>query len=111
MKEWLFSYGTLQKSRVQLELFGRHLSGAKDRLKGYKKSTIEINDESFLSKGEQKDQLTLVFSDDELDIIEGTVFEVTPEELLQADSYEPSSYKRVSVILASGKQAWVYMVC
>jgi gamma-glutamylcyclotransferase (GGCT)/AIG2-like uncharacterized protein YtfP len=108
MNEYLFSYGTLQKDEVQLELFGRLLTGTQDILNGYKISGIEINDESFLSRGEQKNQLTLVVSSD--DTIKGTVFEVTYEELLLADKYEPEEYKRVKVTLESGKQAWIYMV-
>ena len=108
MKEYLFSYGTLQKDEVQLELFGRLLAGTKDILKGYKTSSIEIRDESFLSKGEQKYQLTAIISDDKTDTIEGTVFEITRDELLIADEYEPEEYERVKVQLESGKQAWVY---
>lgn len=34
MKEYLFSYGTLQRDEVQLELFGRLLTGKKDPLVG-----------------------------------------------------------------------------
>jgi len=109
MKENLFSYGTLQKSEVQLELFGRLLTGAKDILKGYKLSSIEIKDESFLAKGEDKYQLTLIPSKDHADIIEGTVFEISEEELLLADKYEPDNYKRVKVALESGKEAWIYV--
>lgn len=33
--ENLFSYGTLQKEKVQLETFGRKLDGNKDTLIGY----------------------------------------------------------------------------
>lgn len=108
MKEYLFSYGTLQKEKVQLELFGRLLHGPKDSLKGYKLSSVEIKDESFLSKNEQKIQLTVIPSNDKNDIIEGTVFEISEEELLLSDKYEPDNYKRVKVELESGKKAWIY---
>ena len=109
MKEYLFSYGTLQKEKVQSDLFGRLLKGTRDILKGYKTSSIEITDESFLSKGEQKYQLTTVLSNDKNDFIEGMVFEVSEEEMLLADKYEPENYKRVKVELASGKKAWIYI--
>ena len=56
MAEYLFSYGTMQKEKDQMQLFGRVLQGEKDILKGYKISPIEINDASFLAKGEQKQQ-------------------------------------------------------
>jgi gamma-glutamylcyclotransferase (GGCT)/AIG2-like uncharacterized protein YtfP len=108
MSEYLFSYGTLQKDKVQLDLFGRLLNGARDSLKGYKVSPIEITDKTFLAKGEQKDQRIAVITNDKNDFIEGTVFEVTAEELLHADKYEPEDYKRIKVKLESGKGAWVY---
>ncbi len=108
MKEYLFSYGTLQKTEVQIKLFGRLLVGTKDILKGYKISSIEITDELFLAIGEDKFQLTLIPSKDDADIIEGTVFEIWKAELLLADKYEPENYKRVKVVLQSGKEAWIY---
>lgn len=108
MKEYLFSYGTLQKDKVQLELFGRLLHGTKDILEGYKVSSIEIKDEAFLAKGEEKYQQTLIPTKDNTDIIEGTVFEVSTKELHQADKYEPVNYTRILVALRSGKEAWIY---
>ena len=109
MKEFLFSYGTLQKEKVQMELFGRLLHGTKDVLGGYKLSSIKIKDEAFLSKGEDKHQQTLIPSNNKIDKVEGTVFEISEEELLRADKYEPDNYKRIKVALRSGKQAWIYI--
>lgn len=108
MKEYLFSYGTLQQVKVQLDLFGRLLTGTQDTLKGYKAVMIEITDEVFLAKGDGKYQRTAINTNDKNDFIEGTVFEVTPEELLHGDKYEPEGYIRIEVELASGKKAWVY---
>src|SRR5215216_3637726 len=108
MTEYLFSYGTLREERVQLKLFGRPLKGTKDILKGYKLSPIEIRDESFLSKGEQKNQQIAKLSNDKNDMIEGTIFEISEEELLQADKYEPEDYKRIKLKFESGKDAWIY---
>ncbi len=109
MKEYLFSYGTLQKEKVQIDLFGRILQGEGDMLSGYKISSIEIKDESFLSKGEEKYQQTLVISKHKIDHIKGTVFEITEEELILADKYEPGNYTRIKIVLESGKEAWIYM--
>src|SRR5215210_6477370 len=109
MKQLLFSYGTLQREEVQISIFGRVLAGIKDVLRGYKIETIEIRDEVFLSRGEEKQQRTLVASGNGLDFIAGTVLELTEEELLLADQYEPDNYSRVEVILASGKGAWIYV--
>lgn len=109
MSENLFSYGTLQKNNVQLELFGRLLTGTKDSLQGYKLASIEIKDESFLAKGEDKFQRTLIPSKDDSDIIEGTVLEISEAELLLADKYEPDNYKRIEIELQSGTKAWIYI--
>ncbi|HYM93525.1 MAG TPA: gamma-glutamylcyclotransferase family protein [Chitinophagaceae bacterium] len=109
MKEYLFSYGALQKGKVQKKLFGRKLQGREDILKGYKISPIEIMDESFLSKGEEKNQLTAIISKDKNDSIKGTSLVITEEELLAADKYEPANYKRIKVMLESGREAWIYL--
>jgi len=106
--ENLFSYGTLQKEKVQLALFGRLLTGAKDILKNYKLAAIQITDESFLATGAAKSQLTLIESKDAADFIAGSVFEVSEAELMKADAYEPENYKRKKVVLESGKTAWIY---
>ena len=109
MKENIFSYGTLQKEKVQMELFGKVLQSSADILCGYKVATIEIKDQLFLSKGEDKFQQTLLATSNSNDIIKGTVLEITVEELLQADKYEPDNYKRIKVTLQSGKEAWIYV--
>ena len=109
MKEFLFSYGTLQEENVQIELFGRILLGSRDILRGYSASTIEIKDESFLANAEKQYHLIAIPSNDKNDSINGTVFEISKEELLLADKYEPEEYKRVQVVLESGIEAWIYV--
>ena len=109
MPEYLFSYGTLQQEKTQLELFGRILNGMPDILPGYKIATIEIRDEIFLSKGEGKFQKTLIHTGDKKDIVKGMIFEITDELLLLCDKYEPNNYKRIQVILESGKKSWIYI--
>jgi len=104
--EYLFSYGTLQKSETQLKLFGRLLNGASDTLDDYKTANIEIEDEVFLTK-EGSQQLTVVASNG--DKIDGMVFEVSAEDIATADRYEPDNYERISVVLHSGRQAWLYL--
>ncbi len=44
-----------------------------------------------------------------LDKIVGKVFRITEDELDATDEYEVSLYRRVSVALASGRHAWVYV--
>ncbi len=109
MTEYLFSYGTLQREKVQLEVFGRKLSGNNDLLKGYKAEVIVITDESFLAKGDGTYQRIARKTNNPADMIEGMVFELSAEELTMADSYEPPEYKREIVQLASGEKAWMYI--
>ncbi|MFB2586268.1 gamma-glutamylcyclotransferase family protein [Herbiconiux liukaitaii] len=55
---------------------------------------------------------TQVHAEAELDAraeVEGTVFEITADELAAADAYEVDDYRRVLVPLATGEQAWVYV--
>ncbi len=92
-----------------MELFGRLLTGTKDILTGFKLAPIEIKDKSFLAKGENKSQLTLIPSKD--GVTEGTIFEISEAELFLADKYEPENYKRIKVALQSGKEAWTYIAC
>jgi gamma-glutamylcyclotransferase (GGCT)/AIG2-like uncharacterized protein YtfP len=108
MKERIFSYGTLQKEKVQLELFGRTLQGSNDTVSGYALSSIIINDVSVVSKSEQTQHLIAVAGNED-DKINGMVFEITPQELMIADEYETDDYKRIKVTLDSGKQAWIYV--
>lgn len=84
------------------------MKGEKDVLRGYKISAIEITDIDFLEKGGDQHQNIAINTNDQDDRIEGTVFEVSEAELVLADKYEPFDYKRVLVVLESGKSAWIY---
>ena len=46
--ENLFSYGTLQYRKVQIETFGRILNGTNDILIGYKLKELKIKNQDFL---------------------------------------------------------------
>ena len=107
--ENLFSYGTLQLEEVQLETFGRKLHGEADALPGYKLLMITITDEDFVTKSGTANHRNLQFTGNSADVVEGFVFEVTSDELEQADSYEPEGYERLRVQLKSGAHAWVFV--
>jgi hypothetical protein len=62
-----------------------------------------------VSYDEEATYLIATFSDDENDVIAGTALEVSEEELLVADRYEPKEYNRAKVKLESGKEAWIYL--
>jgi gamma-glutamylcyclotransferase (GGCT)/AIG2-like uncharacterized protein YtfP len=42
-------------------------------------------------------------------IVSGTVFELSKEELLRADKYEVDDYKRIAAKLESGCECWIYV--
>ena len=109
MKELLFSYGTLQLEKVQLESFGRKLNGTEDTLIGYKLEQLQITDKTVLEKSEQEYHPIAVHSKDPNNRIKGTLYEISTDELKQADLYEVADYKRVKTAFQSGKQGWVYI--
>ncbi len=106
----LFSYGTLQDHRVQLSTFGRLLHGQPDELRGCKLSAIPIPDPNVLAASGRTHHANVTFTGRNDNCVGGTVFEITDAELETADRYErTAAYKRVEVVLASGKSAWVYV--
>ena len=109
MKHLLFSYGTLQFEKVQLESFGRILTGHQDSLQGYALGQLKITDPDVLAKSEKEYHPIAQFTDKPNDKIEGMLFEITQEELDQADAYEVDDYKRIEATFASGKTGWIYV--
>lgn len=107
--EKLFSYGTLQMKAVQIETFGRELTGTKDQLIGYILSKIKIKDEAVIKTSGTDIHPILKYTGQDSDIIEGTIFEITPAELSQADEYEVEDYLRVKGKFQSGQEAWAYV--
>ena len=104
----LFSYGTLQQEAVQLSTFGRLLEGRPDELVGFEQSLLKIEDPQFVATSGTAHHAIVRFNGRNDSRVRGTVFEVSDGELARADQYEPAGYKRISTMLASGKQAWVY---
>lgn len=104
----LFSYGTLQLDSVQLDSFGRLLQGDKDQLPYYKLEQLEITDTQVLASSRQQFHPIAVKGNPE-DFVEGMVFEITAQELAQADQYEVKDYIRIRAKLSSGKNAFVYV--
>ena len=106
----LFSYGTLQQEEVQLSTFGRKLDGEKDLLLGYEPSLVKIPDPAVVERLGRTHHDNVRATGDEWSSVQGTVFEVTDEELAKADRFESEfAYMRVNGSLASGKEAWVYI--
>jgi hypothetical protein len=106
----LFSYGTLQQESVQLSTLGRRLNGERDELPGFEPSLVKIDDPQVVARIGKTHHANVRFTGDKKSRVPGTVFEITDAELASADEYEAAfQYERVAALLASGKQAWVYV--
>jgi len=93
----LFSYGTLQTAEVQQSTFGRVVRTDYDRLPRFAPATAGPH-------------ANAVFTGDPADGVPGMALDLTDAELSRADEYErPFDYRRISVTLASGREAWVYV--
>ncbi|HZX69687.1 MAG TPA: gamma-glutamylcyclotransferase [Rhodanobacter sp.] len=107
--EYLFSYGTLQVAAVQLATFGRRLAGRPDRLDGYRRELLRIDDAQVVATSGASHHPIVHDSGNPDDSVSGTVFRISAAELAHADAYEVDDYRRVAVTLASGTRAWVYV--
>ena len=104
----LFSYGTLQFEQVQLDNFGRLLTGKKDSLPKYQVGEVEIKDPQVIKSSGTDIHPILIYTGNEQDKVEGTVFYISEYELQQADTYEVEEYQRIEAKLTSGISAWIY---
>lgn len=104
MNELLFSYGTLQLEKVQIESFGRKLTGTEDILPAYTLQQVKIVNKDVLAKSEQIHHPIAVYSGKPDDEIKGILFEISEEELMQADTYEVEDYQRIEATFKSGKK-------
>jgi gamma-glutamylcyclotransferase (GGCT)/AIG2-like uncharacterized protein YtfP len=106
----LFSYGTLQNKNVQIANFGRELTGREDALPGYARRMVPISDPKVVALSGESHHSNVEPSSNPEDAVPGTVFEITEQELAAADRYEEvAAYRRISVTLRSGDQAWAYV--
>jgi gamma-glutamylcyclotransferase (GGCT)/AIG2-like uncharacterized protein YtfP len=105
----LFSYGTLRQENVQMASFGRLLAGTPDALPRYAKVMIEITDPQVVAASGVRLHPMVVETGDPADEVPGTLLLITAAELAAADAYEVSAYRRIEVVLKSGKDAWVYV--
>ena len=105
----LFSYGTLQQENVQSSTFGRLLHGKADQLVGYDLSFAHIDDAEVVALSGKSHHPIVKPADNANARVDGMVFDITDEELQNADTYEVAAYRRVAAMLASGRDAWVYV--
>jgi Gamma-glutamyl cyclotransferase, AIG2-like len=107
--ENLFSYGTLQLEAVQLATFGRSLTGKPDVLVGYTVGLIEIKDDDVVATSGITNHTIAVYTGNPDEVVPGVLYQVTEEELANADDYETADYQRVWVEFQSGDEGWVYV--
>lgn len=101
--ENLFAYGSLQDKEIQENIFGRVLVGRPDKLIGYIKKIIQIEEEFGLI-----DYPIITATDNLDDSISGMIYKLTEKEIQIADTYEGVHYKRIQVKLHSNEIVWVY---
>ena len=106
----LFSYGSLQRDRVQLSVFARRLTGVVDRLPGYRAIQVPIGDPQRTAFHNATYYTNVVPADTATDHVPGTVLELTDQELVLVDEFERlDGYGRIQVRMASGRLAWLFV--
>ncbi|MEJ7813211.1 MAG: gamma-glutamylcyclotransferase family protein [Gemmatimonadaceae bacterium] len=106
----LFSYGTLQQESAQLSTLGRRLDGQRDELPRFEGSLVRIEDPRVVATTGKTHHANVTFNGNDESRVPGMLFEITDAELVIIDEYEVAFfYKRVTAMLASGRQAWVYV--
>lgn len=105
----LFTYSSLRQTDVQFDTFGRLLDGEDDVLAGYTVDYAEIEDPRVDDSSALSVHPILRETGNPLDKVVGKAVQVTDDELDAADEYQLALYRRISVVLASGRSAWVYV--
>lgn len=109
MTDLLFSYGTLRQPEVQRATFGRELDGRLDAIVGYEVDYVTITDPHVIATSGSDRHPILRPTDRPGAAVEGTAFAVSAADLAAADEYEVDDYRRITVPLRSGSDAWVYV--
>jgi gamma-glutamylcyclotransferase (GGCT)/AIG2-like uncharacterized protein YtfP len=107
--ELLFSYGTLRQPDVQRATFRREIDGRPDAIVGYHLDYVTITDPHVIATS-GSDRHPILKPTDRADAaVEGMVFEISEADLAAADEYEVDDYRRITVPLRSGGEAWAYV--
>jgi hypothetical protein len=89
--------------------FGRQLAGTSDALRGFELVSLKIDDQTVIAISGKAHHTMATFTGRASDVVSGTVFAVTPDEIQNADKYEVPAVNRVAVVLQSGVRAWAYI--
>ncbi|WP_426320622.1 gamma-glutamylcyclotransferase family protein [Microbacterium sp. E-13] len=105
----LFTYSSLRQADLQLDTFGRLLEGEADVLPGYTVDYAEIADPRVDDLSGLSVHPIVRETGNPLDKVVGEAVEVTEDELDAADEFQLALNRRIAVVLASGRSAWVYV--
>lgn len=106
-KHLIFYYGALDAKEASRESYGIEMNGTPDKLSGYKFKDLGLINVKDSDKNNLSDHRLVLKSKELNDKIEGIVFEITGEELMQSDKQSPSNSKRVLATTDLGTEVWV----
>lgn len=109
MGDAIFSFGTLQLEAVQRELFGRAVETTPASLGGFRIGELRIQDHEVIRLSGTDIHPALIATGNLGDVVHGAILDVTSADLAAADHYERVSYRRIPVVLQSGRDAWAYV--
>ncbi|MFT4134944.1 gamma-glutamylcyclotransferase family protein [Microbacterium sp.] len=106
----LFSYGALQSTEVQLDLFGRVVPASPGCMTGYTVDYADVEDHRDADACDRSVHPILRYTGNPIDKVIGTVLSLTDAELDATDEYQtPLMYRRIAITLADGRSGWVYV--
>ena len=94
---------------MQLDTFGRLIDSEDDVLPGSRSTMPRSRIRESSTSRAPRCTRSCGATGNPLDKVVGKVLWVTEDELDAADEYEVALYRRASVVLASGRTAWVYV--
>ncbi len=96
----VFAYGTLKDGKIRKYLLSRNVPAKKDSLSGFRIDQISLDGICYP---------VAIRDPFNKKVIHGVFFKVNEREIKLLDEYESDAYKRIQVILNSGKEAWLYI--
>jgi hypothetical protein len=106
----VFSYGSLQEEAVQLETFGRRLTGFPDALVGYETELVPVTRKDDPHYGRKTHHLNLKANGRAQSRVAGTALDVSDAELALTNRFEErSGYARIAARTAGGRDVWLYV--
>ena len=105
----VFSFGTLRQESVQQTLYGGTVPTVPDSLVGWRLTTVRITDPAVIEASGSDLHPGIERSGDGADRVDGGVLTLDDAGLAATDRYESVGYERTSVVLASGREAWIYV--